>query len=53
MQTVDRLIAGHIFGIAVFDHLENLNHPFGWRVDVQGLINSTVSFSGRWSLKAR
>jgi hypothetical protein len=40
------------FGIAVFDHPGNPNHPSGWRVDEQGLINPAVSLLGDWSLLA-
>jgi putative heme-binding domain-containing protein len=50
--TVERDFAGRRFGIAVFDHPDNPNHPAGWRVDEQGLINPAVALLGDWSLKA-
>ena len=34
--SVERPFGDHIFGIAVFDHPSNPNHPSGWRVDEQG-----------------
>jgi hypothetical protein len=50
--TVERPFGAQIFGIAVFDHPDNANHPAAWRVDQQGLINPAVSYEGDWSLKA-
>ena len=50
--TVERPLGGQIFGIAVFDHPSNPNHPSGWRVDEQGLINPAVSMTGDWTLAA-
>jgi hypothetical protein len=50
---VERPIAGRIFGVAVFDHPANLNHPPGWRADEQGLINPNVSAVGDWSIPAK
>jgi putative heme-binding domain-containing protein len=49
---VERPFGGEIFGIAVFDHPENPNHPCRWRVDEQGLINPNVSGLGNWTLTA-
>jgi putative heme-binding domain-containing protein len=49
---VERPIADRIFGVAVFDHPANLNHPPGWRADEQGLINPNVSALGDWSIPA-
>jgi hypothetical protein len=40
------------FGIAIFDHPDNRNHPCGWRADEQGLINPNVSFAADWSIAA-
>jgi hypothetical protein len=40
------------FGIAIFDHPDNPNHPCGWRADEQGLINPNVSFGADWSIAA-
>jgi putative heme-binding domain-containing protein len=39
-----------IFGVAMFEHPSNPNHPSGWRVDEQGLINPNVSSLGDWKL---
>jgi hypothetical protein len=50
--TVERPFGDSVYGIAVFDHPDNPNHPAGWRVDQQGLINPAVSFFGDWSLQA-
>ena len=47
-----RSFSGTIFGIAVFDHPDNPNHPTGWRADQQGLINPAISLLNDWSLKA-
>jgi putative heme-binding domain-containing protein len=48
--TAERPFGATVFGIAVFDHPGNPNHPSGWRVDEQGLINPDVSMLGDWSL---
>src|SRR5688572_14764221 len=40
---VERPFGGETFGIAVFDHPANPNHPSGWRADEQGLINPNIS----------
>jgi putative heme-binding domain-containing protein len=50
--TVERPFGDETFGIALFDHPDNPNHPAGWRVDEQGLINPAVSLVGGWSLSA-
>jgi putative heme-binding domain-containing protein len=50
---VERPFDGTVFGIAVFDHPANPNHPSGWRADEQGLINPNVSALGDWTLPAR
>jgi putative heme-binding domain-containing protein len=50
--TVERPFGEATFGIALFDHPENPNHPAGWRVDEQGLINPAIALLGDWSLKA-
>jgi len=50
--TVERPFGGDVIGIALFDHPDNPNHPAGWRVDEQGLINPAVSLLEAWSLKA-
>jgi putative heme-binding domain-containing protein len=47
---VERPFDGTVFGIAVFDHPTNQNHPSGWRADEQGLINPNVSALGDWRL---
>jgi hypothetical protein len=49
---VERPFGDETFGIALFDHPKNVNHPAGWRVDEQGLINPAVSLQGDWSLAA-
>jgi putative heme-binding domain-containing protein len=49
---VERPFGDETFGIAIFDHPANPNHPVGWRADEQGLINPNVSFSGDWTLAA-
>jgi hypothetical protein len=48
---VERPFGRETFGIAVFDHPDNPNHPSGWRADEQGLINPNVSFAD-WSIAA-
>jgi hypothetical protein len=50
---VERPFGNEIFGIAVFDHPANPNHPSGWRADEQGLINPNVSALGDWTLAAK
>jgi methane monooxygenase PmoA-like len=50
---VERPFGSDIFGIAVFDHPGNPNHPSGWRADEQGLINPNVSALGDWTLAAK
>ncbi|HWN95935.1 MAG TPA: PmoA family protein [Methylomirabilota bacterium] len=50
---VERPFGNETFGIAVFDHPTNPNHPAGWRADEQGLINPNVSALGDWSLPAK
>jgi len=49
---VERPFGNEIFGIALFDHSDNPNHPPGWRADEQGLINPNVSALGDWRLMA-
>jgi hypothetical protein len=50
---VERPFGEEIFGIALFDHPANANHPPGWRADEQGLINPNVSALADWSLPAK
>jgi hypothetical protein len=50
---VERPFGDAMFGIAVFDHPTNPNHPSGWRADEQGLINPNVSALGDWTLAAK
>jgi putative heme-binding domain-containing protein len=50
--TVERPFGETIFGFAVFDHPSNANHPSGWRVDEQGLINPNVSSTADWAIPA-
>jgi putative heme-binding domain-containing protein len=50
---VERPFGDDTFGIAVFDHPSNPNHPPGWRADEQGLINPNISALGDWSLPAK
>jgi hypothetical protein len=50
--TVERPFGETIYGFAVFDHPGNPNHPSGWRVAEQGLINPDVSLAGDWSTPA-
>jgi Family of unknown function (DUF6807) len=50
---VERPFGGETFGIAVFDHPANPNHPSGWRADEQGLINPNVSALADWKLPAK
>jgi len=50
--TVERPFGDGTFGVAILDHPANPNHPPGWRVDEQGLINPNVSFLGDWSIPA-
>jgi len=49
---VERPFGSETFGIAIFDHPTNPNHPSGWRADEQGLINPNVSALGDWTLAA-
>jgi hypothetical protein len=51
--TVERPFGGETFGIAVFAHPGNGNHPPGWRADEQGLINPNVSALTDWSIAAK
>ncbi|PYI84074.1 MAG: hypothetical protein DME26_13815, partial [Verrucomicrobia bacterium] len=51
--SVERPFADDLFGTAVFDHPANPNHPSGWRVDEQGLINPNVSALADWSIPAK
>ena len=51
--TVERPFGAETFGIAVFDHPGNGNHPPGWRVDEQGLINPNVSALSDWLIAAK
>jgi putative heme-binding domain-containing protein len=50
---VERPFGNDTFGIAVFDHPSNPNHPPGWRADEQGLINPNISALADWSLPAK
>jgi hypothetical protein len=50
---VERPFGSETFGIAVFDHPANPNHPSGWRADEQGLINPNVSALADWLLPAK
>lgn len=50
---VERPFGNDLFGIAVFDHPNNANHPPGWRADEQGLINPNVSALSDWLLPAK
>jgi len=50
---VERPFGSETFGIAVFDHPTNPDHPCGWRADEQGLINPNVSAPGDWTLAAK
>ena len=50
---VERRFGDETFGIAVFDHPANPNHPPGWRADEEGLINPNVSSLGDWTLVAK
>jgi putative heme-binding domain-containing protein len=49
---VERPFGNETFGIAVFDHPANPNHPSSWRADEQGLINPNVSALGDWLIPA-
>ena len=48
--TVERPFENETYGVAIFDHPTNINHPPAWRVDEQGLINPNVSGLADWSL---
>ena len=50
---VERPFGDDTFGIAVFDHPSNANHPPAWRADEQGLINPNVSGLADWSIPAK
>lgn len=50
---VERPFGDRIFGIAMFDHPANANHPPGWRADEQGLINPNVSALREWTIPAQ
>jgi hypothetical protein len=50
--TVQRPFGDEIYGIAIFDHPTNANHPPAWRVDEQGLINPNISGLADWSIRA-
>jgi hypothetical protein len=50
---VERPFGNETFGIALFDHPGNANHPSGWRADEQGLINPNISALADWSIPAR
>jgi hypothetical protein len=50
--TVERPFGNDTFGIAIFDHPQNPNHPPAWRVDEQGLINPNISGLNDWTLPA-
>jgi hypothetical protein len=50
---VERPFGSETFGIALFDHPANTNHPSGWRADEQGLINPNLSALGDWKLPAK
>jgi hypothetical protein len=49
---MERPLGDTIFDIAILDHPDNANHPAGWRVDEQGLINPAISLLADWSLKS-
>ena len=50
---VERPFEHGIFGMAVFDHPANANHPPAWRVDEQGLINPSLTSVTGWTLAPR
>ena len=50
---VERPFGNDTFGIVIFDHPSNPNHPPGWRADEQGLINPNISALADWSLPAK
>ncbi len=50
---VERPLGNETFGIALFDHPANPNHPCAWRADEQGLINPNISALGDWTLAAK
>jgi hypothetical protein len=50
--TVERAFGEEIFGFAILDHAANENHPSGWRVDEQGLINPNLSMLQDWKIPA-
>ncbi|MDX1953418.1 MAG: PmoA family protein, partial [Verrucomicrobiota bacterium] len=49
---VSRPFGDQTFGIVVYDHPQNMNHPPKWRVDDQGLINPSPSLQGEWNIPA-
>ena len=51
--TVERPFGAETFGVAVFAHPGNGNHPPGWRADEQGLINPNLSALADWSIAAK
>ncbi|MBI4657661.1 MAG: PmoA family protein [Verrucomicrobia bacterium] len=54
LSSCQRLQFGEeLFGIAIFDHPSNPNHPPGWRADEQGLINPNVSALSDWTIPAK
>ena len=50
---VERPFGDQTFGIAIFDHPSNPNHPPAWRADEQGLINPNISGLADWSIPAK
>jgi hypothetical protein len=50
---VERPFGNETFGIAIFDHPANPNHPPAWRADEQGLINPNISGLGDWTIPAK
>jgi hypothetical protein len=51
--TVERPFGAETYGIAVFDHPGNANHPPAWRADEQGLINPNLSALADWSITSK
>jgi putative heme-binding domain-containing protein len=49
---VERPFGDQTYGIAVFDHPQNSDHPAAWRVDEQGLINPCVTAMNGFTLTA-
>lgn len=50
--TVEQPFGDQVYGFAILDHPKNANHPSGWRVDEQGLINPNISMLEDWSIRA-